>query len=48
MGTKRHFRVWRGDDGEMRVRLEPLPPMPDELKAIIQTEAGGNLPEELR
>ena len=40
--------TWRGDDGEMRVRLEPLPEMPPELKDIIRAEAGGNLPEELR
>ncbi|HVK19249.1 MAG TPA: fumarate reductase/succinate dehydrogenase flavoprotein subunit [Fimbriiglobus sp.] len=40
--------IGRGPDGEMQVRLEPLPAMPDELKAIIQAEAGGQLPEELR
>jgi succinate dehydrogenase / fumarate reductase flavoprotein subunit len=38
----------RGPDGEMQVRLEPITPMPDELKEIIKAEAGGTLPEELR
>jgi len=28
--------VWKGEDGSMQVRLEPLPPMPDELKQIIE------------
>jgi succinate dehydrogenase / fumarate reductase flavoprotein subunit len=40
--------TWRGPDGKMQVRLEPLPPMPEELKEIIRAEAGGNLPEELK
>lgn len=40
--------IWRGTDGDMRVRLEPIPPMPDELKAAIQAEADGKLPEELK
>ncbi|MBX9578947.1 MAG: fumarate reductase/succinate dehydrogenase flavoprotein subunit [Gemmataceae bacterium] len=40
--------VWRGPDGSMHIRLEPIPPMPDELKDAIRAEAGGTLPEELR
>src|SRR5438105_1662442 len=28
--------VWRGDDGEMKVRLDPIPAMPEELKQIIE------------
>ena len=39
--------TWRGADGEMQVRLEPIAAMPAELKEIIQAEAGGKLPEEL-
>jgi succinate dehydrogenase / fumarate reductase flavoprotein subunit len=38
----------RGPDGEMRVRLEPIAPMPDDLKEAIKAEADGKLPEELR
>jgi succinate dehydrogenase / fumarate reductase, flavoprotein subunit len=38
----------RGPDGTMQVRLEPIPPMPEELKEIIRAEAGGQLPEELK
>jgi succinate dehydrogenase / fumarate reductase flavoprotein subunit len=40
--------TWRADDGRMQVRLEPLPPMPDELKEAIKAEANGVLPEELK
>jgi succinate dehydrogenase / fumarate reductase, flavoprotein subunit len=40
--------VWRGEDGRMQIRLEPLPPMPEELKEVIKAEGGGQLPEELR
>ena len=40
--------VWRSDDGTMKIRLEPIIPMPDDLKDAIKAEAGGNLPEELR
>ncbi|HEV3145460.1 MAG TPA: fumarate reductase/succinate dehydrogenase flavoprotein subunit [Gemmataceae bacterium] len=40
--------IGRGSDGQMQVRLEPLPPMPEELKEAIKAEAGGQLPEELR
>ena len=28
--------VWRGDDGEMKVRLDPIPEVPQELKQIIE------------
>jgi succinate dehydrogenase / fumarate reductase flavoprotein subunit len=28
--------TWRADDGSMQVRLEPLPPMPDYLKQVIE------------
>jgi succinate dehydrogenase / fumarate reductase flavoprotein subunit len=28
--------VWRGEDGEMKVRLDPIPEMPQELKQIIE------------
>jgi succinate dehydrogenase / fumarate reductase flavoprotein subunit len=38
----------RGPDGAMQIRLEPIPPMPEELKEAIRAEAGGVLPEELR
>jgi succinate dehydrogenase / fumarate reductase, flavoprotein subunit len=40
--------AWRGPDGEMRIRLEPIPAMPDELREAIAAEAGGKLPEELK
>ncbi len=40
--------VWRGPDGRMQIRLEPIPPIPEELKDAIRAEAGGTLPEELR
>jgi succinate dehydrogenase / fumarate reductase flavoprotein subunit len=28
--------IWRGDDGSMNVRLDPLPQMPDYLKQLIE------------
>ena len=28
--------IWRGENGAMRVRLDPIPPMPEELKQIIE------------
>src|SRR5438128_6496567 len=28
--------IWRGEDGTMNVRLEPLPEMPDYLKQVIE------------
>jgi len=38
--------TWRGPDGKMQVRLDPVPPMPPELKDAIAAEGGGALPEE--
>jgi succinate dehydrogenase / fumarate reductase flavoprotein subunit len=32
----------------MQVRLDAIPAVPDELKAAIQAEANGQLPEELK
>src|SRR3954453_14673600 len=40
--------TWRGPDGKMQVRLDPMEPMPDELKEAVKAEGGGQLPEELR
>jgi succinate dehydrogenase flavoprotein subunit len=40
--------VWRGDDGRMQIRLDPIPPIPEELKEVIKAEGGGQLPEELK
>jgi succinate dehydrogenase / fumarate reductase, flavoprotein subunit len=40
--------IGRGPDGKMQVRLEPIPPVPDELKEVIKAEGGGQLPEELK
>jgi succinate dehydrogenase / fumarate reductase flavoprotein subunit len=40
--------TWRGPDGTMQVRLDPIPPMPDELMDAIKAEGGGQLPEELK
>jgi len=28
--------IWRGEDGEMKVRLDPIPQMPEELNQIIE------------
>ncbi len=39
--------TWRAADGTMQVRLEPIAPMPQELKDAVAAEAGGQLPEEL-
>jgi succinate dehydrogenase / fumarate reductase flavoprotein subunit len=39
--------VWKGSDGRMQLRLEPIPEMPEELKEIIREQNGGQLPEEL-
>jgi succinate dehydrogenase / fumarate reductase flavoprotein subunit len=38
---------WRGEDGSMQTRWEPIVPMPQDLKDAIAAEAGGKLPEEL-
>jgi succinate dehydrogenase / fumarate reductase flavoprotein subunit len=40
--------IAKGADGKMQIRLEPVPPMPDELKDAIKAEGGGVLPEELQ
>ena len=40
--------TWRGPDGKMQIRLDPIAPMPDDLKEAIKAEAGGTLPEELK
>jgi succinate dehydrogenase / fumarate reductase flavoprotein subunit len=40
--------ITKGTDGSMQIRLEPIPPMPDELKEAIKAEANGVLPDELR
>jgi succinate dehydrogenase / fumarate reductase flavoprotein subunit len=31
--------IWRGEDGSMNVRLDPLPEMPDYLKQVIEENA---------
>jgi succinate dehydrogenase / fumarate reductase, flavoprotein subunit len=40
--------IAKGASGEMQIRLEPIPPMPEELKEAIKAEAGGALPDELK
>jgi succinate dehydrogenase / fumarate reductase flavoprotein subunit len=40
--------TWRDHDGSMKVRLEPITPMPEELREAIKEEANGKLPEELQ
>jgi succinate dehydrogenase / fumarate reductase flavoprotein subunit len=40
--------IAKAPDGSMQIRLETLPPMPEELKEAIRAEAGGVLPEELK
>ena len=40
--------VWRAEDGSMKIRLEPIIPMPDDLKEAIKAEANGVLPDELK
>jgi succinate dehydrogenase / fumarate reductase flavoprotein subunit len=40
--------TWRDERGQMQVRLDPIAPMPEELKEAIKAEAGGQLPEELK
>ena len=39
--------VWKGEDGRMQIRLDPIPPMPEDLKEIIKDQNEGKLPEEL-
>jgi len=43
---KKNTVVWKGDDGRMQFRWEPIPEMPAELKEVIR-ENDGKLPEEL-
>jgi succinate dehydrogenase / fumarate reductase flavoprotein subunit len=40
--------IWRDANGSMQIRLEQIPPMPEELKEAIKAEGGGTLPDELR
>ncbi len=40
--------IAKGTDGTMQIRLEQIPPMPDELKDAIRAEANGVLPDELK
>jgi succinate dehydrogenase flavoprotein subunit len=40
--------IAKGPDGMMQIHLEPIPPMPDELKEAIKAEAAGQLPDELK
>jgi succinate dehydrogenase / fumarate reductase flavoprotein subunit len=40
--------IWRDADGRMQVRLDPIRPMPEELKDAIKAENNDQLPEELR
>jgi len=40
--------IAKGSDGSMQIRLEEIPPMPDELKEAVKAEAGGQLPDELK
>ncbi|MBY0522671.1 MAG: fumarate reductase/succinate dehydrogenase flavoprotein subunit [Gemmataceae bacterium] len=39
--------VWKGPDGRMQFRWEPIPEVPAELKEIIKEQGDGKLPEEL-
>jgi succinate dehydrogenase / fumarate reductase flavoprotein subunit len=43
---KKNAVVWKGSDGKMQFRWEPIPEMPAELKDVIK-ENDGKLPEEL-
>jgi succinate dehydrogenase / fumarate reductase flavoprotein subunit len=40
--------IAKAADGSMQIKLEPIPPMPEELKDAIKAEAGGALPDELK
>jgi succinate dehydrogenase / fumarate reductase flavoprotein subunit len=40
--------AWRGPDGKMQIRLDALPPVPEELREAIKAENNGQLPEELK
>jgi succinate dehydrogenase / fumarate reductase flavoprotein subunit len=39
--------VWKAEDGSVQIRLDPIPPMPEELKAVIRDQNEGKMPEEL-
>jgi succinate dehydrogenase / fumarate reductase, flavoprotein subunit len=39
--------LWQGPDGSMQLRLDPIPPMPADLKEVIKEQNDGKLPEEL-
>jgi succinate dehydrogenase / fumarate reductase flavoprotein subunit len=39
--------VWKGSDGKMQFRYDPIPPMPEELKEAVREQNDGKLPEEL-
>jgi succinate dehydrogenase / fumarate reductase flavoprotein subunit len=39
--------VWQGADGRMQIRLDPIPPVPAELKEVIKEQNEGKLPPEL-
>jgi succinate dehydrogenase / fumarate reductase flavoprotein subunit len=39
---------WKGEDGQMQFRWEPIPEMPQELRDIIKEQGDGKLPEELQ
>ncbi|MCI0465277.1 MAG: FAD-binding protein, partial [Gemmataceae bacterium] len=39
--------VWKGEDGRMQFRFDPIPEMPGELKEVIREQNEGRLPEEL-
>jgi succinate dehydrogenase / fumarate reductase flavoprotein subunit len=39
--------VWKGSDGRMQIRLDPIPALPAELIEVIREQNDGKLPEEL-
>jgi succinate dehydrogenase / fumarate reductase flavoprotein subunit len=39
--------VWKGPDGQMQFRFEPIPEVPAELKEVIKEQNDAKLPEEL-
>ena len=39
--------VWKGADGHMQIRLDPIPQMPADLQDVIREQNDGKLPEEL-
>jgi succinate dehydrogenase / fumarate reductase flavoprotein subunit len=44
---KKNTVVWKGPDGRMQFRWEPIPEVPAELKEVIKEQNDGKLPEEL-